>query len=237
MKLPETLRGPLFGLPILIMLAASGCLPGCAQPHNAPSPRATPGVHTYAGVDDSVGMEPHLGQETNLLTALNGRLDPDKDFLTLLRVNYAATEFFNDPPPDSTEELRGLLLRTFRARPARDGTRPAQFFREIARRTAHETRTTVVVYLSDGDQDFPAAQEEPALQSAGKSLAGTPNVKAVILCGASPENWAAWRRRFAMLDDSGRLHLVPLDRGALNKISAYITAAGCRSGRGDAAAL
>lgn len=226
MKLPRIIRRvlPDRSLIIIFMLAtASMCLPGCSPP-----PHSAPDVHIFEGIDDSVGMEPHLGQETSLLVALSSRLDPGSN-LTLFRVNFITNEFFNDPPPRSSGELRDLVVHTFRTRPARDGTRPLFFFREVARRAVQEPKPTVILFLSDGDQDFSAPQEEAGLQAAGRSLAANPHIKDVILCGMSPENWAAWRRRFSGLDATGRLHPAPLDQAALNKISAYITAAGHRS--------
>lgn len=213
------------GVAAVALAAAAFGLHGYGRP-----PKAVPGVQAFVGIDDSVGVEPHLGQETNLLAALNGHLDPDRDRLTLLRVNFVTTEFFDDPAPESGGQLRDLLAYTFHARPAHHGTRPSLFFDEVARSASWRAGPCVVVLLGDGDQDFASPQEEAALRAAGRALADNPHVKDVVICGISPANRAAWHRRFSALDVSNRLHLMPLDQAALDKISASVAAAGATSG-------
>jgi hypothetical protein len=173
-------------------------LMGCSR---TPGPLSR--VHAYVGIDTSSGTRPRLAAFAALAARLaGGRLEPDRDQLTLLTVCDTTREFSDGPAPESQTVIQQTIVRAVQTPPAHRGTRPALFWSEVARRVDAETASrVVVVLLSDGDNDDMTPDSRAAIRAAAKRLAASDHVAAVAVIGVNPENRACLRDCFAPLGD------------------------------------
>ena len=173
-------------------------------------PRGPVGVLVGLDASDSVraqheGQSPLLGASVNLVAQLGETLDPNRDRLTVFRVDSQTQEFYDAKAPRDPEAFHHTVIQRMKPRPRRGGTFPARFWAEVARRAQGASRPVAVLYAGDADNDDFTAAALDAMRRAGLALGKNPRVAAVYICGANPKNWAGLRRVFAPLGD--RLHL------------------------------
>lgn len=183
-------------------VVAAACGTGCG--HTPPAPAAA--RHLYVGLDVSGSAQ---GQKADFLAATVGvaeGLSPDDDKVTLLRLDRDTREFYDDPVRDTSLFATVLAEETTRPNP-QSRTLPAPFWQAVAERAEADGGAVWVCLLSDGDNDDlrPASWDDMARAAA--RLARNPHVRAVVIAGARPENWAQLRQCFGPL--GARLHLLP----------------------------
>jgi hypothetical protein len=145
-----------------------------------------------------------LGRSIVTLAKAGTRLDQSRDRLAIFRVDREVKEFYDELAPASREKFQWLLVRQTE-KPAPDGTFPAKFWTEAARRAAAVTGPVAIIYAGDGDNDDLTAQAEQDMKAAARQLAANPRVCDVSIVGASPKNWERLREIFGVLGD--RLHI------------------------------
>ena len=178
-------------------LAASA---GCRKNH----PEAL-----LVGYDTSRSVKSRRGVFLSMTAHLPALLDPATDSLTLYRVDCETQEFYDKAPPSSGEALQELLLTEIERPIRRDGTYPALFFREAARRAEIAGEPVIVIYCSDGDNDDMSAASDEAIRQAAQKLAANRLVRLVAMYAVSPCNRAALHARFDCL--GGRLKILGPD--------------------------
>ena len=199
-----------------LALAALGpLLAGCA-------PRAVARRHLFAGFDTSGSMRPRLAAAAATGARLAGRLDPDRDELTLYRVERDTQELRDGPAPDSGTAMQQEVVAELARPAARPGTFPVRFWAEVARRIRAERRPAAVVLFSDGDNDDGQPEAAQAIRAAAADLSANPAVRLVAVCGVSPENRAALRAEFAPLGD--RFELLDLSETDVERLAGQVDA-------------
>lgn len=176
-----------------------------------------PGVSILAGFDTSGSMRPRLAAAALAGSRLAGRLDPDRDTLTLYRVDRETQEFHDGPAPDSGAGLQREIVTALGREPARPGTFPALFWAEMARRAKAETHPVAVILFSDGDNDDQRPGAAQAIRRAAADMAANPRITSVAVCGVSPGNRAALREAFAPL--GGRFELLNLSEADVQRLA------------------
>lgn len=198
---------PLAALAV-VAVAATGFF---ALPRRAPEPPRGP-VVVFTGLDgsDSVreqsqGQAPLLGAGVNLVALLGEVLDPNRDRMTVFRVDWQVREFYDGHAPRDPEAFHHTLIQHMKPRPERSRTLPALFWVEVARRAQDAAHPVAILYAGDADNDDLTAASLDTMRRAALALGKNPRVVAVYICGANPKNWAGLRAVFAPLGD--RLHL------------------------------
>lgn len=187
------------GAALLTVLTLAG---GCGT---APPPPSVPARHLYVGLDTSASFRPCLGLAATLCARQALRLDPDRDRLTLYRLDSSTREFSDGPPPESGERLQRTIIAEVQGESATRGTFPARFWQAVAGRVQGDAAPVVIEIFSDGDNDDQTQQAADAIRRAARALAADPHVESVSVLGAAPRNWATLRAEFAPLGD--RFHL------------------------------
>ncbi len=198
-------------------LARRAPSPGVTHPeHNVfpqPAIANSHGQLLLIGAIDSSASWRKAGLGKSIIAAakLSSQLDPNKDRLTLYRVDERLNEFY-DQAPLSRKEAMLTIARHVGRTSAYSGTYPAAYWREVARRALQEQGLIIICLWSDGDNDDMAASSRLVIQQAAQKLASNPRVIGVFVLGAkgTEENWAALRRDLGALGN--RLHLVPDSR-------------------------
>lgn len=204
-----------------LALAAGGC-GHPAPPTGAPaSPTGAPSCHVYAGLDTSASWRPFLGVSATLCARQGLRLDPDRDFLTLYRLDSSTREFSNGLAPESGEKIQRVIIHEVGAVSATHGTFPAKFWTATAARAKSDPGSVVVEIFSDGDNDDQSAQASSEIKTAARSLAANPHVSAVWIFGAEPRNWATLRTEFAPLGD--RFHLCSPPEMTIDRVASALS--------------
>lgn len=174
-------------------------------PHD-PTKVAAMGVHAFNGYDTSLSWrQVGLGQAIFSGAKLSSRLDPDHDKLTLYSVNAQALEFYDGAPTSRRRTVQTIAAEVRRVPPF-DGTYPAFFWREVARRAAIEQQWIIVCLWSDGDNDDRSATSRQIIRAAACKLALNPRVLGVFIIGVKSGNWTALREDFGALGN--RLYLM-----------------------------
>jgi hypothetical protein len=198
---------------------------GCGHPAplaGAPAPLAgAPSCHVYAGLDTSASWRPFLGVSATLCARQALHLDPDRDFLTLYRLDSSTREFTNGSAPESGEKIQRVIIHEVGAVSATRGTFPAKFWTAAAARAKSDPGSVVVEIFSDGDNDDQSAQASSEIKTAARSLAANPNVSAVWIFGAEPRNWATLRTEFAPLGD--RFHLCSPPEMTIDRVASALS--------------
>lgn len=216
------LRGLIVSLAAALTLAAGGC--GHPTPSSAPAPAGGDGVsscHVYAGLDTSASWRPFLGVSATLCTRQAVRLNPDRDSLTLYRLDSSTREFSNGHAPESGEKLQRVIIREVGAVSGTHGTFPAKFWTAAAARAKSDSGSVVVEIFSDGDNDDQSARASSDIRAAARRLAANPHVSAVWVFGAEPRNWATLRTDFAPLGD--RFHLCSPPEMTIDRVAAALS--------------
>jgi len=183
-------------------LLAAGLLAGCGHPTPG---TAGPGRHVYAGLDTSGSWRPYLGVSAALCARQALRLDPDRDRLTLYRLDSGTREFSDGPAPESADRLQRTIIAEAQAVSPTRGTFPARFWAAVADRVGQDRGPAVIEVFSDGDNDDPSARSRAEIRRAAARLAACPRVSGVWAFGAAARNWATLRAEFAPLGE--RFHL------------------------------
>jgi hypothetical protein len=129
------------------------------------------------------------------------RFEPGRDRVTLYRLDRSAAEFYDAAAPASLERLQDLLVRELEDRPARSGTRPAEFWQAAADRADRARSPLVVLLLTDGGNDDRTPDGLAALREAVERLARNPRVRRVCVWGVLPGQRAEVRADLAPLGD------------------------------------
>lgn len=186
------------GAALLAALALAG---GCGTP----PPPSVPARHLYVGLDTSASFRPCLGLAATLCARQALRLDPDRDRLTLYRLDSSTREFSDGPAPESGERLQRTIIAEVQSVSSTRGTFPARFWTAVAARVPGDAAPVAIEIFSDGDNDDQSRQAADAIRRAARALAADPHVESVSVLGAAPRNWATLRAEFAPLGD--RFHL------------------------------
>lgn len=193
-----------------LALIAGGC--GHPAPSASPtlsmSPAGGAGVsscHVYAGLDTSASCRAYLGLSATLCTRQALGLDPDRDRLTLYRLDSTTHEFFDAYAPESGDRLQRTIVTEVSSVSGTRGTFPALFWTAAAARAEADAGPVTVEIFSDGDNDDQTAESAATIRAAARRLAANPRVSGVWVFGAEPRNWATLRAAFAPMGD--RLHL------------------------------
>jgi hypothetical protein len=203
--------------------AAAFCLGGCG---NDGRERHAP-LRVFTGIDASESARKGLGAYVLLTTQMANRLTPNRDHLTLYRVDHDVQEFSDKPVAGGTDALTTAIVREVQQVTPTRNTLPAKFWGNVAARAeaqVHTERDThiVVVLFTDGDNDDQTAGSKAALKEAARRLGALPQVSAVIIAGVERRSRAYLRDCFdAPL--GARLHLIgagEMEIGVLAKIIA-----------------
>ncbi len=188
------------------LLAAALLVGGCAHPASSGSGAGgAHSCHLYAGLDTSASWRPYLGVSATLCARQALALDPDRDFLTLYRLDSSTREFSDGPAPESSDRLQRVIVREAASVSDTRGTFPARFWNTVAGRAEGDTGTVVIEIYSDADNDDMTAQSQADICRSARRLAANPHVRGVWVFGAQPRNWSTLRREFGPLRD--RFHL------------------------------
>lgn len=195
---------------IVAVLALAGLGLLALSPRSSAPPRGP--VNVMVGLDASKsvrvaqeGRTPLLGAGVNLVAQLGETLDPDRDHLTVFRVDWRTQEFFDATAPSDPEAFQHTVIEQMKPLPQREGTFPALFWVEVARRAEEAPHPVAILFTGDADNDDLSEASLRAMRAAGVALGKNPRVVAVYISGANPKNWARLRDIFAPLGK--RLHL------------------------------
>lgn len=156
------------------------------------------------GFDRSGSYRAYLGGAIAAGSSLTADLDADTR-LACYALDTQTTELYDNPPPESSDELAGIVTEKLRHLPAAQGTHPASFWTVAAQRAEEGNALTAVALYSDGDDDaVPASQAQ--IRAAARRLAQNRNVVFVAIYGVNPDNRAALNAAFAPLGRD-RFHL------------------------------
>lgn len=158
-------------------------------------------VYLIIGLDTSTGERESLGPAALLTARLAGRLDPEKDRLTVLRVGEVTEELYDDPARESAEELQRRLVTRLRSLARSAKTLPVSFWREAALRGDHGSASVAVVLFSDGNNAFNQRPELAEIHANAKRLEANPNVACVAIIGVDAASRAYLRDSFSNLGD------------------------------------
>ena len=191
---------------LAVLAFAGGCAP-TVRHGAAPTVRreAAPTSHLYVGLDTSGSFRPYLGVAATLCARQAMGLDPDRDRLTLYRLDSSTREFSDGPAPDSADRLQRAIVTEVQAPSDARGTFPARFWESVADRLPGDTGPVTVEVFSDGDNDDETAASAGAIRRAARRFAADPHVVSLCVFGADPRCWATLRAEFAPL--GGRFHL------------------------------
>jgi hypothetical protein len=184
------------------------CLSGC----NKHKP-----MHLLMGIDASGSARRRLGDYFLVTKALAEQLSAGEDKLTLYRVDNNAKEFSDQPYDGNTENLLLTLKHEITDKALQNGTYPAKFWTNTADRATQSKVPVLVVLLSDGDNDDMRPEVVREMKAAAQQLANCPQVRGVVLCGASPTNWQSLRETFKPL--GARLTLLSPTEMAADKVT------------------
>lgn len=162
-------------------------------------------LHVYAGLDASGSARKHLGNYVIVTKGVTEQLLPERDWLTLFRVDNETREFMDEPCSGDTEQNFKTLVEEVRTQSKQSRTLPAKFWETVLERVSTDTRPSLILLFSDGDNDDLRPASWKAIRQYATQLAACRHVKAVVFCGATKENWAKIRAAFAPLGP--RLHL------------------------------
>ena len=192
---------------------------GCGQPPSSAS-SAAGAHHLYVGLDTSGSWRPYLGVSASLCAQQAVGLNPDRDKLTLFRMDSSTREFSNGSAPESTEQIQQVIVAEVNSTSATRGTFPARFWAAAAERAESDSGPVTVEAFSDGDNDDLSAKSLSAMKAAARRLAVNPHVSGVYIFGAEPRNWAILRGEFAPLGN--RLHLISPPELTADRVAAAL---------------
>jgi hypothetical protein len=202
-NLKHRLTGPV-GLGIAVTALGLGLLylGSRAYPERAISSHgvsaAPAGVLLVLGFDRSGSYRSCLGGAVAQGCGLAATLDHDTDGVACYAMDTKATELYDNPPPESGEELAGIVAGQLRCVPATRGTNPASFWEAAVDRLQDVRVPAAAALYSDADNDSgPGSMSR--IRAAAKRLALNKNVVFVAVYGVDPDNRAAMESAFAPL--------------------------------------
>ena len=149
------------------------------------------------GLDRSGSYRQYLAGAVASAGQMASQLDPN-DRLVCYALDTQPTELFDNPPPESAEELTGIVVDKLRHLPPAKGTYPAKFWADVSAKAQDTPIPCAIALFSDGDNDATAASET-AIRSAAKSLACNKNVVFIAIFGVDPENRSRLNAAFACM--------------------------------------
>jgi hypothetical protein len=182
----------------VVLSSLSGCTPAPPMPSR----------HLYLGLDTSGSAREQIGGFRGVTVGLAETLTPERDRLTVYRVDRKTSEFYDRVYAGDVESLaRTVVAETSVSAQGDEGTRLAEFWEQIATRAATEQGSEITIcLLADGFNDDVRPASWERIQAAVRKLAANPRVRGVVLCGFHADTWQQWRTTLAPL--GGRLHLL-----------------------------
>jgi len=178
-----------------VMFVMAAMNEGCT-PHDGRRP-----ITVVMGWDTSTSNRARLPEGTRLGVRLIRQLDPVIDRITLYRVDSEVAEFYNGHPPASREALQRLLIRELGPPPAQAVTRPAVFWREALTAVQVRQERSVVVFITDGQNDDQSGAAIQELHTTVHALAKERKVERVCIWGVENAQRRVLKRDFAPLGD------------------------------------
>jgi hypothetical protein len=178
---------------------AAGCAPRAALP-------LRPSAHLYLGFDRSRSAQAWLSDFVAAGCRLVLRMDPDRDRLTLYRVERVTEPFFDNAPPASSERLQEIIIPEMKNAPRADRTFPALFLQHVVRAAESGSELILVGFYWDGGNDDLSAQGQRRYRDTIRRLAANSRVVGVGLFGVQRENWSSVQADFAPLGDRLEIH-------------------------------
>jgi hypothetical protein len=160
-------------------------------------------------VDRSRSAQEGLPASIEAACSLAVQLQPNRDRLTLYRVERGADPFYDDPPFASREPLQALFIKELSVPPRLNRTFPEAFLRQAADDARNWRGPVLIAFFWDGGNDDGSAHGLSAYRAAIRRLAANPRVRGVGIFGVRRQNWAGVKRGFAPLGE--RLEIHPLE--------------------------
>ena len=163
-------------------------------------------IHVYAGIDLSGSARKDIGSYVLLTKSASEQLQSGQDHTTLNRDDIATHEFSDGLYDGNVEQTVKTVVAEVKSAPSKGGTFPALFWQQVTSRVENDSAPTVILLMSDGDNDDMRAEATQQMRDASERLSRCKQVRAVVFCGANKENWDQLREIFAPLGN--RLHML-----------------------------
>lgn len=157
-----------------------------------------PPQHVVIGWDTSGSNREVLPAQVRAGIRLIRRLSPDRDYLSLYRVDATTQELFDNPPLASRDQLQTLLFQELRTPAKQPGTHPGTFWVIVSARARSSQRPLTVVFFTDGEDEQPGALTS-SQKAAIEELAANRRVVKITIVGVKSETRASLRRALAPL--------------------------------------
>lgn len=188
-------------LRIAVVFAVLGCLAGgCGRAAKRQA------VRVLVGWDTSGSNRSRLPEDTRLGMRLIRRLDPDRDTIKLYRVDHQVDVFYDQRPPASREALQQLLVQELQPRARKRMTRPVSFWRQALADIGKSRQPSVIVLLTDGENDDQSPRARGELRAVAKELARSEHLQRVCIWGVKNASRGPLQRDFAVLGDRLSIH-------------------------------